>query len=72
MSRWSPATIIKSIINVFLVNGNYLIIFLVAIAYIIGINKKVNFHVLLVKKNKKHPCAIFDMDLAEPFFANPF
>jgi len=41
-------TIIKSMINVFLVNGNYLIIFLVAIAYIIGINKKANFEIFKI------------------------
>ena len=41
-------TIIKSIINVFLVNGNYLIIFLIAIAYIIGINKKANFEIFKI------------------------
>ena len=41
-------TIIKNMINVFLVNGNYLIIFLVAIAYIIGINKKANFEIFKI------------------------
>ena len=41
-------TIIKSIISVFVVNGNYLIIFLVAITYIIGINKKADFKIFKI------------------------
>ena len=41
-------TVLKSIINIFFINGNYLIIFLFIIISIIGINKKANFEIFKI------------------------